>query len=481
MGWDDAPPTQEDLQPQSGGWDATPPTAEEMRGPQWSDLPKNIGPDAEDLAKGALGTGMRIGKGIYDLPSDLVQSGAATLSGGNPLETPIAQDVKTVGGGIGNAVMGIRKSIGDLASKDAWVNHPVQNAVNAGSILEGGLEGGLGAEAGTGAAGRLGEVLEKSGAREATGVAGITDKTIGKMTPRGGNEAVTRADLGKRLIDDKVIGGLGETPEKIRENQLGQKDKYGNQVKEALSQIRNSGVPPEVSADKALSPILNEWSKLADDSQPEGRAMARRLAASYTKLEDIANKKGGVLGFDDIHNEMESVGQTLGKTPKTSPSYGHLSDLYKTLAQSKDAIVDDVSKRSGNLDLAKQLKDANAGFHTYSQIGRDVGKIAAKEGVEKGSNIGFYGSLWAMAHGEFDKAAEFFVGGRLLGPALKEIAPSMAKHTVQAGRIMQKYGPALEGAAKKGAKNLAVTSSIIANKDPEYANALASLGGSLEQ
>lgn len=473
-GWDDLPPDP-DIK-SSGGWDSMPPD-KDLEAPQWSNLPGNIIPDAQNTVKGIAGLGARTGKGLIDMPGDLITSGATTLAGGDPMQTPIGQDLKTVGSGIA----AIPKSFADLASKEAWVNHPVQNAVNAGSLLEGGLEGGLTSEAGTGTAGRLGEVLEKSGAREATGVAGITDKTIGKMTRRGGNEAVTRADLGKRLIDDNVIGGFGETPEKIRDNQLAQKSKYGDQVKNALNQIRNSGVPPEVQAEKALSPILNEWSRLADDSQPEGRAMARRLAASYTKLEDIANRKEGVLGFDDIHNEMESVGEKLGNTPKTSPSYGHLSDLYKTLAQSKDAIVDDVSKRSGNSNLAQQLKEANAGFHTYSQIGKDVGKIAAKEGVEKGSNIGFYGSLWAMAHGEFDKAAEFFVGGRLLGPALKEIAPSMAKHTVQAGRMMQKYGPVLEGAAKKGAKNLAVTSSVIANKDPEYADTLASLGGSFKQ
>jgi|HubBroStandDraft_2_1064218.scaffolds.fasta_scaffold02334_3 hypothetical protein len=468
----------EDLQqsPSTGGGFVAPQSDQT----NWSDLPGNIGPDAKAVGAGALETGLRTAKGINDLPEDIIHSGEQVMSGQNPMSTPIGQDVKTVGTGVVDAAKGIPESLMNLGSKAQWVQHPVQNAITAGGLLEGGLEGST-AEPGTGLAGKLGETLEKSGAREATDVAGITPKTIEKMTPTKGNEAATRVEAGKRLVDEGVVGGFGETPEKIRQNQQGKLEEYGNQVKDALGKIRNSGVEPSTDAQKALSPLLNEWTKLSEDSQPEGRAMARRIASSYTKLADIANKNGGKLGFDDIHNEMESVGKTLGKTPKTSPNLGHLKDLYRTLAQSRDAIVDDVSQRSGNPALAKQLQDANKGFHFYSQIGKDVGKTAAKEGVEKGSQLGFYGALWALAHGEPDKAAEYFVGGRLLGPALKEFSPSMAKHSIQAGRIMQKYGPMLSAAAKKGARNLAMTNYVLQQSDPEYADTLGSFGSGTEE
>ncbi len=74
-----------------------------------------------------------------------------------------------------------------------------------------------------------------------------------------------------------------------------------------------------------------------------------------------------------------------------------------------------------------------------------------------------------------DKAAEYFVGGRLLGPALKEVSPSMAKNMLRTGETISKYGPVLENAAKKGGRNLAMTSYLLSQKDPDYADTLSSL------
>lgn len=480
MAWDDAPPTADELTPSAptSGWDATPPTPEELKGPQWSDLKGNIAPDAENIASGAISAIGRGLEGVYDLPSDAVQSGQDMLSGKSPMDTPLGQDAKTVGGGVVDAVAGIPKSLADLGSKSAWVNHPVGNALTGVGLLEGDAEGLLKAKPGTGLTGKFGRAIEDNGAREATSVAGISPATVTKLTPRGGNEATVRANLGKKLIDDKVVGGLGNTAEEIRTSQNEKRNQYGDQVKDILNQIKNSGVDPSTDADKALSPILEQYVKLSDGALPQSQNMAKTFASVHSKLENIANKNGGKLGIDDLHDVMDEVGQRLSKAPKESPERGELDHLYGTLARSKDSIVDDVSQRSGNPQLAAQLKDANKNFHTYNMIGKDVGKTAAKEGVEKESKLGMFGAMWALVNGEPGKAAEYFLGSRLLGPSLKEIAPSMSQHSVQIGRMMQKYGPMLTQAAKKGGRNLAMTNYVLSQTDPEYKSTLSSIRSS---
>ncbi len=102
--------------------------------PKWSDLPGNILPDAKAIGTNAAQTGLRIGKGIYDLPSDLTETARQELTGGSPFETPLAEDLKTVGSGVVGAVKAIPGQLKDLISKDAWIQHPVGNAMTAGAI-----------------------------------------------------------------------------------------------------------------------------------------------------------------------------------------------------------------------------------------------------------------------------------------------------------------------------------------------------------
>lgn len=142
MAWDDTPP---DTATQA--WDAAPPAKDEL-GPKWSDLPGNIIPDAEKVAKGALDLGLRTGKGIMDLPSDVVSTGQGELenllAGKSPLEgitnSPIGQDVKTVGGTALNTIKAIPGQLKDLVSKEAWVNRPVENAMNVAALAGMGKE-----------------------------------------------------------------------------------------------------------------------------------------------------------------------------------------------------------------------------------------------------------------------------------------------------------------------------------------------------
>lgn len=485
-----APETDIDPQAQAQGGFKAPDT--DAPPPQWSDLPGNIIPDAKAVGSAALGAGLRVGKGILDFPQDTLHSieqAPGDLIHGTSLgETPLGQDAKTIGNSVLQQIPhpengewkpgGIVQGAMDLGSKDAWINHPVQNSITGGGILEGGVEGLLKGEPGTGIAGSIGNTLKESGEQEATNVAGIKPRTIQRLTPRGGNEAETRENIGEMLHKDKVVGGFGETPKTIRDLQQSKTNEAGNEIKGLFNTIKNSGVDPSTDSRKALSPILNEWTSLADSTLPEDRAMSGTLADVYTKLEDAANKNGGKLSFDDVHDQMETVGRRMEKIHNPEdPRLDDLRSLYHTLAQSKDAIVNDVASRSGNKVVADQLKAANQKFHTYKTISHDVGLNAAKEGTEKASKLGLYGGLWALAQGDLGKAAEIIGGSRLIGPISRKIAPSMAGGSIKLGNVISKYGPLLTAAAKKGAQNLAMTNYVLKQQDPDYADALSSFDG----
>lgn len=103
--------------------------------PPLTDAFKNIVPDAENIGKNALNTGLKIDKGLWDLPSDAVQSGQDILSGNSPSDTPLGQDASSIGSGVSNAVKAIPKQIEDLGSRDAWIQHPVGNTLNAASLV----------------------------------------------------------------------------------------------------------------------------------------------------------------------------------------------------------------------------------------------------------------------------------------------------------------------------------------------------------
>lgn len=100
---------------------------------QWKDLPKNIVPNVVDIGKNAVGTAARIGKGVMDLPSDVVETAKDEMHG-DFMDSPIAKDMKTVGGGVANAVEGIPKQFMGLFSKPEWIQHPVSNALTAGTV-----------------------------------------------------------------------------------------------------------------------------------------------------------------------------------------------------------------------------------------------------------------------------------------------------------------------------------------------------------
>lgn len=103
--------------------------------PQWSDLPKNIIPDAKNMLKGNADLALRTARGINDLPGDLAGTAIDLVHGKSPSETPLGQDANTVGSGLINAAKAIPKSFTDLGNKKAWIEHPVGNALTAGSIV----------------------------------------------------------------------------------------------------------------------------------------------------------------------------------------------------------------------------------------------------------------------------------------------------------------------------------------------------------
>ncbi len=213
-GWmDDAVPVSNTGGQSAWMSDAVPMKAES----QWSDMGKNIIPNATELLKGSADTAMRIGKGINDFPMDATKTAIQELHGVSPMETPIGHDIKTIGGGIADTVTGIPGAVADLASKDAWVNRPVSNALTVGSVVSPFLAPEEGAGEG------LAKSLRNKGANMAADLESVTGNTISKIKPdmmlnpenvrtSGGkpNPADLRTETGARLIKEGVVGGMGQ-------------------------------------------------------------------------------------------------------------------------------------------------------------------------------------------------------------------------------------------------------------------------------
>lgn len=439
----------------------------------WSDLPKNIGPDASVIGQNALNTGMKTAKGIYDLPSDLINSGSDILSGKSPMETPIGQDVKATGNSIYDAVAGIPKSLENLGSKEEWIQHPVGNAINAA-----GIAAPLLSPETEGMAASLGKTMGEKGGNMASSMAETAGNTIRKINPESlgeeaqkdirmaGNKpnvADIRTESGKKLVNDNVVGGFGQDlgDRLQKSNQL--QDQFGQKVRSSLEDVKKLGVDTAIDAKPVLNPILDKWAKVSDSTQPR---LAKPYGDIYGRLEKRANANGGTLSFDDIDAEMHDEGlkEAFKKSPD-SPAYQSASSIYGILAKTRDNIVNQIADKSGNPKLANDLKTANQGYSFYSKVGKDM-DISAASGEEP-ENMGRH-----MARGLHRGNPAEAVGYLGILQTLNALSPVTAQKLVKWGPGVQKYGGILESAAKKGARNLATADYVLKQQDPDYAEAM---------
>lgn len=459
MAWDDTPPDPSEFE--SASWDSTPPDAEDL-----SALAKNIVPDAEANAK-SLATPWP------EKMMNLAELGGTKLASG---ESPLAI--------AGDATKSVVEPLGDLGSKEKWIEHPVSNAVMVGSLLTGGAEGAASPERNL--ATETGEAMEKKGANMAADLGNMSGSTVQKMKPNmmldpesirtvdgQANPADLRTESGKRLVKEGVVGGFGENAGDVWQK-AGQKEvEFGKAVDKALDDIKKTNRATgeydnvddalHVQANPILKSVLDTANGLRDSARSGIRQTSRFWRETYNSLASKAEANGGRLNLDDIRSEMQEVGKDM-KGPQDSPRYSTAKDIYGHLADVRDQMVNDIAERSGNPQLADNLLKANKGYSFYSRLSRGLDVQAAA-----GSNareIGNY-PMRATARGRPMEAVEYMG----VMPMLSALKPMLAQKLVQYGPLVAKYGTALENAAKGGMRNLLLTDMLIRQKDPEYAKA----------
>lgn len=253
--------------------------------------------------------------------------------------------------------------------------------------------------------------LQRFGSKGANSQAGISAETVQALTRSGQNPAEVGNMIGKRLVDEGV---LGQSPSETFKNTQKMQNNYGGQVKQALDAIkeanRSSGEWADVedslhvNSNQALKPLLDKKVALANSPFSANRAMARPWTEAYTDLANQANGTDGMTSLDHVNGTMKEVGQMLGKLEKGTAPYKNVASLYGTLANMRDGMVSDIAGRLGNPSLASNLLKANQGYSFYSRIMPDINWQAAQESVG-GPEMSLMGTLTTEAKPLLAKAA----------------------------------------------------------------------------
>lgn len=253
--------------------------------------------------------------------------------------------------------------------------------------------------------------LQRFGSKGANSQAGISAETVQALTRSGQNPAEVGNMVGKRLVDEGV---LGQSPSETFDNVRGMQNKYGELVNKAKDAIkaanRSTGEWNDVEdslhvdSNRALKPLLDKKVELANSPFSANRAMARPWTEAYTYLADQANGSNGMTTLDHIDGTMQQIGQMLGKLEKGTAPYKNVSSLYGTLANMRDSMVSNIADTIGDPTLRSNLLKANQGYSFYSRIMPDIKWQAAQESVG-GPEMTLMGTLTTEAKPLLAKAA----------------------------------------------------------------------------
>lgn len=230
--------------------------------------------------------------------------------------------------------------------------------------------------------------LQRLGTKGVNSQAGISPETVQSLTRSGINPAEVGASIGKRLVDENIIG---QSSSETFANATAKQKEYGQSVQSALDEIkkanRSLGEYPEledslkVESNRALKPLLDKKVTLANSPFSANKRMSRPWTEAYTYLADQANASGGFTTLDHVNGALQQVGQMLGKLEKGSAPYKNVASLYGTLANVRDGMVRDIAQLVGDPQLAQNLLKANDGYSFYSRIMPDLNWQAAAESV----------------------------------------------------------------------------------------------------
>jgi len=362
-----------------------PQQAQQPQGPQWSDIPDNILEgikEAPETLKGIL-TPFPI-KAMNAIEQGGMQM---ALHPDHPIDALITATSPTLPGalagmardyGAGQALQGdIPGALQQL--KNTVIQKPISTAVNVAALVAPFL-----ASNAKNIVSNAGEAMQSKGAELANELGEVSGNTVKKINPEvlgeeanqdirsiGGkpNVADIREQVGKKLVKDKVVGGFGQQVGDRLQQAGTLANKYGNDVGSTISAIKDTGIESQVEAKIVLEPLLNKWVKIAETDP----SLAKPYANLHNRLENIANRNGGTLSFEDIDNELHAPGlKEAFKRNPDSPAFQAASAKYAVLADARDQIVNDIANRTNQPELADNLRKANQGYSFYTRVAKGL-------------------------------------------------------------------------------------------------------------
>lgn len=389
-----------------------------------TEIPRNMAGMAVQAKQGLYD----IPKAIFDLPRDLAQ-------GKNPNDTELGKFTR-------EGTSGISDSISNA------VQHPIKTAYEnpiATTMLLSGVA--------RGTSKMFGGVKNKSAQAINRGLQ-IKEGTLEDMTPRGGNPSKVGSDLGGKLYEEGLAGKSASEALDIANKNA---ENFGKAVSDSVEKIKNASRPAgayfegydplKQEANGVLKPLLDKANELRDSGYPSARFESKYYRAAYESLAKKANQGSGYISLDDVRSELKNVGKMIGGA--SEEHYKPLGRIYGRLMDIQDAMIENVSKQSGNSNIGPALKDANAGYSRYMRILPDLFRQASKEGVGKANPI----------------------SGEPLKAIFKSVEPKVAKGAYTFGKAGERATnvlPDMTGLGNKPNMAIAAGSKLNTDKAREY-------------
>lgn len=234
-------------------------------------------------------------------------------------------------------------------------------------------------------------ILANISAQEANKAAGISEKTIKAMTGAGKNPGETAVKLGAELRDAGVIKSTASKTWKAVDDLRKQAGKDVGTALDKISRVTSKmqeasdDVPHALDVKTSLEPLVAAWTERAQAMTSAKRAMAKPYEEIYTGLTEIAKKQNGKLTLDNIRVALDEVGPLVHKGSEETQAV--MGELYGTLANMRDKMVEKIAVDSGNPTLAGELLRANSQYSKYIRILPDIAKATIKEGLGKGPGL----------------------------------------------------------------------------------------------
>lgn len=224
-------------------------------------------------------------------------------------------------------------------------------------------------------------MLTRLGGREINAAAGIKPSTV--LSLAGRKEP---AETGYRLSEWMRGRGLSASrPGEIANKAIQLEEQYGQRVGNAISKIESAGIDTSVSADVALQPLVDKWAGYAKSALSEGKRKAVPFEQIYNDLSTVAKNNQGRLNLETIREKLSEVGEQLNGMTESNPRLPAYEELYGTLANVRDQMVQAVAEGAGNQGLRSELLSANKDYSTLMRIKPDIRRSAAKESTTRPS------------------------------------------------------------------------------------------------